>query len=280
MAAVHELSPEESSAVLDLASRATEADGVAPLSEQTLLDVRHGGGEHHLRYDTGRLAGYAYTDGESAEVVVDPDFRRRGVGGALVSDLLAGNERVRIWAHGDLPGAAPLAAGLGLAPVRTLLQMRRPLDGRLPVQRIHAGFTLRTFEPKDAEAWLRINGLSFADHPEQGQWTMEDLRQRMAEPWFDPKGFFLACKGDRVVGFHWTKVHPDGLGEVYVVGVDPSAQGVGLGRALTLAGLHHLQSLNLKAVLLYVDAGNTSAVRLYESLGFTRYRADVMYGRP
>ncbi|GAA0966951.1 mycothiol synthase [Actinocorallia libanotica] len=280
MAAVHELSPEESSAVLDLASRAAEADGIAPLSEQTLLDVRHSEGEHRLRHDAGRLVGYAYTDGESAEIVVDPGFRRRGVGGGLVAELLAANGQVRIWAHGDLPGAPELAASAGLAPVRTLLQMRRPLDGELPVQRIHAGFTLRTFEPRDAEAWLRINGLSFADHPEQGQWTMEDLRQRMAEPWFDPKGFFLACKGDRVVGFHWTKVHPDGVGEVYVVGVDPSAQGVGLGRTLTLAGLHHLKSLGLSAVLLYVDAGNTSAVRLYESLGFTRSRADVMYARP
>lgn len=280
MAAVHELSPEESSAVLELASRAAEADGVAPLSEQTLLHVRHGGGEHHLRHENGRLAGYAHTDGESAEAVVDPDFRRRGLGRDLVSELLSRNTRVRIWAHGDLPGAAPLAASLGLEPMRTLLQMRRPLGGELPVQRIHAGFTLRTFEPGDAEAWLRLNRLSFADHPEQGQWTMEDLRQRMAEPWFDPKGFFLVFKGDRLVGFHWTKVHPDGLGEVYVVGVDPSAQGVGLGRTLTLAGLHHLKSLGLETVLLYVDAGNTSAVRLYESLGFTRYQADVMYGRP
>ena len=280
MAAVHELSPEQSSAVLELASRAAEADGVAPLSEQTLLDVRHGGGEHHLRHEDGRLAGYAYTDGESAEAVVDPDLRRRGVGRSLLSALLAGNGRVRIWAHGDLPGAAPLAADLDLAPVRTLLQMRRPLDGELPVQRIHAGFTLRTFEPRDAEAWLRLNRLSFADHPEQGQWTMEDLRQRMGEPWFDPKGFFLVFKGDALVGFHWTKVHPEGLGEVYVVGGDPSAQGVGLGRTLTLAGLHHLKSLGLETVLLYVDGGNTSAVRLYESLGFTRHQADVMYGRP
>jgi len=280
MAAVYELSAQQSASVLELASRATESDGVAPLSEQTLLDVRHGGGEHHLHHADGSLAGYAHTDGESAEVVVDPGFRRRGIGRALVSALLAGNERVKIWAHGDLPGASRLAAPLGLSPVRTLLQMRRPLGDELPVQRIHAGFALRTFEPRDAETWLKLNHLAFSDHPEQGQWTMEDLRQRMSEPWFDPKGFFLACKGDRVVGFHWTKVHPDGLGEVYVVGVDPSAQGVGLGRTLTLAGLHHLKSLGLETVLLYVDGGNTSAVRLYESLGFTRHQVDVMYSRP
>ncbi len=279
MGSVHDLSPEQSADVLRLAAEAAENDGVEALSEQTLLSVRHGGGEHHLRYEDGRLVGYAHGDGEGAEVVVDPGFRRRGIGRKLVSALLEADEGIRVWAHGDLPGAAELAAGLGMAPVRTLLQMRRPLTGELPVMRIHAGFTLRTFEPRDAEAWLRLNRLTFADHPEQGQWTEEDLRLRLAEPWFDPKGFFLACKDDRLVGFHWTKVHPDGIGEVYVVGVDPSAQGVGLGRTLTLAGLHHLKSLGLETVLLYVDGENTSAVRLYESLGFTRYRADVMYGR-
>ncbi|WP_460364792.1 mycothiol synthase, partial [Actinocorallia lasiicapitis] len=197
----------------------------------------------------------------------------RGHGRALVTAL----GDARIWAHGDLPAAAALAAALGLARVRALFQLRRPLNDSLPVNRIHAGFAIRTFEPSDAEAWLRLNRVAFADHPEQGQWTIDDLRHRMDEPWFDPSGFFLATKGDRLVGFHWTKTHPDGLGEVYVVGVDPSIQGVGLGRTLTLAGLHHLRDRGLPTVLLYVDESNTSAVRLYESLGFTRHQTDVMY---
>jgi mycothiol synthase len=268
------LSHQEITDVLALAEAAAEQDGIAPLSEQTLLAVQHGGGRHLLRYEGADLAGYAHLDGD-AELVVHPSFRRQGHGLALAEAL----GETRVWAHGDLPAAAALAATLGWTRVRTLLQMRRPLAQPLPVVRVHAGYKIRTFLPTDAQAWLNLNKIAFAHHPEQGQWTLEDVRNRMAEPWFDPAGFFLATQGDRLVGFHWTKVHPDGVGEVYVVGVDPSIQGVGLGRALTLAGLHYLRNRGLSAVLLYVDEENPPAVRLYESLGFTRYKVDVMYGK-
>lgn len=273
--------------VLALAEDAARHDGVAPLSEQTLLTLRAGRSHALVRLAGRDVAGYAHLDpapddgDASGELVVHPRHRRRGHGRALLRALLreAGGP-LRVWAHGDLPAAAALARAEGLTRVRVLLQMRRPFDGApLPEATIPDGVRIRTFRVgRDEEAWLRVNGRAFADHPEQGAWTIEDVRARQAEPWFDPEGLFLAERDGRVIGFHWTKVHPDPIGEVYVVGVDPDAQGLGLGRTLTLIGLHHLRERGLPAVMLYVDEANRPAVRLYESLGFTRCAVDVMYG--
>nr|WP_021597033.1 mycothiol synthase [Actinomadura madurae] len=270
---------------LALAEAAENADGVGPLSEHALLALR--GGRSGLAIaEGGAVVAYAHLDPATeeepaaAELVVHPDHRRRGHGRALLRALLdeAGGP-LRVWAHGDLPAAAALAESEGMTRVRALFQMRRPASDPLPDVRVAEGVSIRAFEAgRDERAWLEVNARAFADHPEQGAWTMDDLREREGEGWFDPAGFFLAERGGRLAGFHWTKVHPGGIGEVYVVGVDPDAQGLGLGRALTLAGLHHLRDAGLDQIMLYVDESNVAAVRLYESLGFTRYAVDVMYG--
>ncbi|SEG79239.1 mycothiol synthase [Thermomonospora echinospora] len=277
--------------VLALAEAATRRDGVAPLSEQSLLTLRAGRAHALLVLEDGAVAAYAHVDpvpeedggGASGELVVHPDRRGRGHGRALLRALREeARGPLRVWAHGDLPAAAALAGSEGLRRVRVLLQMRRPFDGTpLPEVTVPDGVQIRAFEVgRDEDAWLRVNGRAFADHPEQGAWTLEDVRARQNEPWFDPAGLFLAERDGQVIGFHWTKVHPEPVGEVYVVGVDPSAQGLGLGRVLTLVGLHHLRERGLPAVMLYVDEANRPAVRLYESLGFTRHAVDVMYGAP
>jgi mycothiol synthase len=288
-------------AVLGLAEHAARTDGVAPLSEQGLLHVRYGGGRGGrdlLISSDGQLAGYAHLDppagGEPAagELVVDPAYRRRGLGRALADAMLAdattggaGEPGLQVWAHGDLPAASALAAAAGFRRARSLWQMRRPLAEPLPEPRLAAGIEVRAFRPgQDEDAWLALNATAFATHPEQGSWTTTDLDQREREAWFDPAGFFLAVRGDRLAGFHWTKVHPaqggdPAIGEVYVVGVDPAERGTGLGRALTLIGVRHLRDLGLGEVLLYVDESNVAAVRLYESLGFARWSADVMFSR-
>ena len=230
-----------------------------------------------------------------AELVVHPAFRRRGFGTALLRRVLetAGSQRLDIWAHGDLPGSAELLAPHGFTRARVLLQMRRDLAGVDPDPRpaLPEGVRVLAFRPgRDEAAWLRVNARAFAHHPEQGSWTSADLRLREAETWFDPAGFLLAWRGDpdgdgALLGSHWTKVHPPGdvaddpVGEVYVLGIDPGAQGLGLGRALTDLGLAHLRGRGLRQVLLYVEEDNTAAVRLYEGRGFSRFSADVSWRR-
>jgi mycothiol synthase len=244
------------------------------------------------------IAGYAHLDptdpveGPSGELVIHPAYRRRQFGLALVQALVkeAGPHRLRLWAHGDLPAAGRLAAAAGFERVRALWQMRRSLQTHLDMPHLADGISIRTFGVgRDEEQWTALNRRAFATHPEQGAWTRADLDLRELEPWFDPDGFFLAERDSKLVGFHWTKVHgQDGresdhahqaIGEVYVVGVDPAERGSGLGRALTLVGLSYLRSRGLLEVMLYVDEANTPAIRLYESLGFTRWNTDVMFAR-
>lgn len=298
------LTPDQAGRVLELAGSARTADGVAPLSEQTMLRLRHGaqlgaGGRDWLATASGGVAGYAHLDPPdpadedpvlSGELVVHPAHRRRGHGSALISALAAeaGRRGIRVWAHGDLPASAEFARATGFTRVRELWQMLLPLrDSAIPAPALPAGVTLRTFVPgADEEAWLAVNRRAFAHHPEQGAWTRADLEVREAEPWFDPAGFFLAVRSGELAGFHWTKVHPAGgtdggpIGEVYVVGVDPAGQGGGLGKALTIAGLAYLRERGLAEVMLYVDGDNAPATRLYKALGFGRWHTDVMYERP
>lgn len=219
----------------------------------------------------------------AAELVIHPALRGRGHGRALGTALLAASgKRIRVWAHGGKSAARHLAQVLGLTLFRELRQLRRPLGpdaGPLPEPVFPAGVTVRTFVPgTDDAAWLAANAAAFAHHPEQGALTQRDLGDRIAQPWFDAKGFFLAEREGELVGFHWTKIHTaEQLGEVYVVGVRPGAQGGGLGKALTAIGLRHLAAAGLPTAMLYVDADNPAALAVYEGLGFTTHEVDLMY---
>ncbi|MDG4768241.1 mycothiol synthase [Solwaraspora sp. WMMD406] len=279
--------------VLALAGAASATDGTDPLPEQVTIALDSAAPARHLTLaDTHRtLVGYAHLDladpaAPVAELVVHPAHRRRGYGRRLLAELLDAVDPaapLRIWAHGDHPSAAALALDHGFTRDRVLLQLRRRLTAPLPEPTLPAGVRLRAFVPgRDDAAWVALNATAFADHPEQGRWGLPQLRARMAQPWFDPAGFLLAeDTAGRLLGFHWTKVHADAaVGEVYVLGVDPTAHGGGLGRALTLAGLRHLAGAGLPRAMLYVDESNTAAVRLYTRLGFLRWSADVSYRRP
>lgn len=289
------LAPEQQAGVRDLIAAATRADGVAPVGEQVLRELAHQRTEHLLAADGDDIVGYLNLtpgrDGADAmgELVVHPEARRRGIGTALLRAAI-GRDRghVRFWAHGTLPAARAVADALQMAVVRELLQMRRPLRD-LPEPVPTQGVRIRSYGgPSDDPELLRVNNAAFAWHPEQGGWSEADLAERRGEPWFDPDGLFLAFDDDTgaLLGFHWTKVHTGtrGLGEVYVVGVDPAAQGRGLGRALTQIGLEHL-ARRLSAhdeaeVMLYVEADNTAAVNTYRRLGFVVSNVDTAFAPP
>lgn len=300
-------------AVRDLAAAAESHDGVAPLSEQPLLNLGTDAEwiTHVVAHSTsGSTIGYVQVDrsGEtaSAELVIHPEHRRNGRGRMLLKTAERDatipsrsgepgqhGKQLRVWAHGDLEAARGFARAAGLHPVRELLFLSRPLEQsaapELPAA--PAGYRLRTFRPGvDDDAWLRVNARAFATHPEQGRMTLDDLRARQAEDWFDPEGFFLLVPegtGEDAdpVAFQWTKVEParpDGArdGEIYVLGVDPDHQGKGLGRLMTDVGLAHLARTGATRAVLYVEGDNAPALATYERSGFIRAAVHVQYARP
>ena len=299
-------------------------DGVEPISGHVLQAVADGlahtlfvravdlAGEseiHDVRDASGLagLAGLAVAAGsDAAEAVVAPEFRRRGLGTALVRAAV--DRQGAVWAYGNLPAAAALAGRLGLVRTRELLQLRRTPTARDRVE-LPDGVRIRTFEPgRDDAAFLAVNARAFVWHPEQGGLDEAGLQAEMAQDWFDPAGFFLAVSGppdaEQLLGFHWTKVHPadptpgadpqpqDGppntadprqpgpVGEIYVLGVDPESPVRGLGTPLTVAGLNYLADRGLSTVMLYAEADNAPALKLYRRFGFSTAVSNVMYARP
>jgi mycothiol synthase len=267
--------------LIDLADRATRADGVAPFNEASLFALRDGARARvivHQSAPDGTIVAAAYAVGDApVEIVVDPDRRRAGIGRRILDELLADGEE-HFWAHGDLPAAQALAASAGLTVERILLVLRLTFDGPPEPERVPDGVVLRTYAPDDADRVVAVNARAFAHHPEQGAMDRADLDRRMASEWFDPAGLFIAERDGEVVGFHWTKIE-DGIGEVYVVGIDPDAQGGGLGTALTARGLRHLHERGVAVVDLYVEGDNAPALKVYRNLGFTEHAKDTLYQR-
>ena len=268
-------------AVARIAQACRDVDGRDPLDEAARMHLAH----HGLRASSLWLSAEGFALARAVgghtelDLAVAPAGRRTGEGAGLLAAALAevGDTPVRAWSHGDHPGAAALAAATGFRRERELLVLARAL----PMDSTRADDPrIRAWQPDDAEELLRVNAAAFADHPEQGGMDAANLAERMAEPWFDPAGLLVAMDGDRMLGFHWTKVHAHaGEGEVYVVAVDPAAHGQGIGGALLRAGLRHLAEGGAPRVHLYVDAANAAALALYRGLGFSTDHAHVQYAR-
>lgn len=285
---------EDIAAVAALVNRAKAHDEHAPLGEHKWLDLVQGGRvgfagfvARELGHDA--LAGYAQLSrGEgswSVEFVVDPE--RRESSAKIGLDLLRaaleevardGGGHVHLWVPKPDPVHDEIADLLGLRRGRELLQLRRALPLEQPL-RSTTPLVTRPFRPGlDDEEWLALNAIAFADHPEQGGWQLETLRDRVGQPWFDAAGFLLHEDEGVLDAFCWTKIHEEeALGEIYVIGVDPAAQGRGLGKAMLVAGLDHLAREGLGTAMLYVDADNAPAVGLYDAMGFALDHRDRAY---
>jgi mycothiol synthase len=156
--------------------------------------------------------------------------------------------------------------------MRHILKLYRSLQE--PITQVEHNFQIITFDTeRHPQLWLNLNNRIFIAHPDQGNWAMADLENRMSQPWFDPQGFFLCVMDEKLVGFCWTKIHQDlvnkdPIGELYVIGVDAEHSGKGIGKALCTQGLHYLKNKGITQAMLYVDEDNEPGKGLYKTLGF------------
>ena len=286
-----ELGHDEFNAINQLLVDTGNHDGFRPLSDQLWLDLIHREGRGFSAVvavdGTDKICGYAQlakgTLSTTIELVIPPAERANvsELGRLLLHAALAlvattGGGEVHWWVQRPGDSADVIAADVGLHLGRRLLQLRRalPLTDTTDVE------TRPFVVGQDEGEWLRVNNAAFHDHPEQGGWTIDTLRQRQSESWFDPVGFRLHERDGSLAAFCWTKVHTDTtppMGEIYVIAVDPAFQGLGLGRALTIAGLTSLAERGLTVGMLHVDAANGAALSLYEQLGFSIHHADHAY---
>jgi mycothiol synthase len=292
------IAPADVLVVRALADASEAADGHPALGDAVWLDLAAPSDTTTLllAHDRGTPVGALHltrrpTGPATAAVVVHPEHREAGVAGALVDGAVGslstrGGGHLLLWAFGVDERADAFATSNGFTRERELWQMRVPLPLAEEAQ-WPDDVVVRPFVPgRDEAAWVHANNRAFAHDPDQGGWTETDLQRLEAKPWFDPDGFLVAAAGEGIAGFCWTKLHPAApphephrLGEIYVIGVDPSHQGKGLGRALVLGGLHALHEHGAPVGMLFVDATNASAVGLYRGLGFDVARVDRAYGR-
>ena len=297
---LNHLSKSQQESVLALIKAAHDFDGTPPIAEHVLLHLRHGGdkSDSHIVFESdNQVIAYAHLDttdlvaGPSVEAVVHPSHRGKGVGSLILKEAIkVCGVKTRIWSHGDLPAAKTIAASLNLEHLWSNLLMSRSLGDIQPVK---SKYPIRTFIPDlDNQAFLSLNNKVFANYPDQGGWSEDDLKVRLNETWFDQKGFFGAEDKGELIGFCWTKIHGahthshsggdddhghDALGEIYVLAVNPDYKGQGVGRDLTITGLNYLKYQGLNNVMLYVGVENKPAFNLYKTLGFNEFGSDVMY---
>jgi len=214
---------------------------------------------------------------------VHPQHRRRGIGKLMVDAMAAhaqtlGFEVLHAEASPSANAAKLLLQSSGFSPVRTHRHLLRH-STELTRLAAPAGDGFRLLEPKDVTALTQLQNEAFI-----GSWGFclnideEVYYEIYQSPIGKPDGVVLLEREGLLTGYCWTHQEAYGKpGTINMVGVSRDAQGRGLGRAITAAGIDHLLSEGAPSVELTVDGENTSAVRLYRRLGFSHRRVTRWY---
>ena len=231
---------------------------------------------------------------------VHPDFRRRGLGRAMLrqaeAELRARAEAesgvaeasLGSWAFEASPGASALLEAEGYTVVRWFFEMERTGLDDLPVAPLPEGLELRPVRPDQVHQIVVADWEAFQDHWGARPFSEAQVRLVEGSPYTDISMWQVAWAGDEVAGSVLPTIFPDDNAQMGVlrgwldrVSVRRPWRRRGVARALIVAAMAELRMRGMEIASLGVDAGNpTGALGLYEGLGFRAVKRAMAYRKP
>ena len=232
---------------------------------------------------------------------VDPAFRGRGLGRALLRGAQVELERVRT-SHPDAPGtsagmhswlfarnasAIAMLEADGYRRLRYVIEMTRPLDD-LPEILLPAGLATRSVEAADRMPIARALDVAMRDHRGWPDWGEERLAAMFDHPVRGQLDVWqVAWEGDRVVGGVLGYVDTEENAAMdrrrgYTEGIFTIREwrGRGVASALIARNLRLLKERGMTEAALSVDTENPSgALGLYERHGFREHDRVIIFRR-
>jgi len=302
---IDKLSKNELHKLLNFINLVQSSHNISLISEHAWLKLKYDRNvqySHLLAENENRIIGYALIDrsitnnSPSVWILVDPFFN----GSIIQSELLEKvieiyGKSVRIWVHGSQPELSTRLSDFEFVAKRIILVMRIELSYLQLSLKYVQDIVIRNFVAgTDTSGWLALNRKIFKDHPEQGNWNINDLSIRINEKWFDEKGFFVVELNNEIIGSIWTKIHEplmqnkllndtiqinQKFGEIYILAVAKKFQNLGIGKTLFTFALNYFKNKGIYNVILHVDYENKKAIKLYRDLGFLEFNRNILYSR-
>jgi mycothiol synthase len=228
------------------------------------------------------------------ELCVIPPYRRQGIGRALLATALSSlrerkMETAQSWSRDDKPVVKHLLESAGFKVNRAFSTMRRDLGPVVNVE-VNRDVTFRSMNEtsEDLQLMRELNNEAFKEHFNFRPSTIEEWQHWSKHPDFDREGWFFTFLGTEPVGFVGTWIdrkyvayRQEKLGWIDSIGVLKPYRNKDIGTSLILKGMEHLRKRGMTIVELGVDDSNpTSAIRLYEKVGFQTTRKELTYSKP
>jgi len=226
-----------------------------------------------------------------------PKFRRKGIARKLVEKALEslkqrGMKVAETWAESDRKACVHLYESFGFKVSRVTSLMRRSLENIPYNIGENTETTIRDMRTEDEEDIRLLNWLdneTFKEHFNFRPRTIEETKYSLFEmPWFKVQKWFFAILDKQTLGYAGCGID-EGLnreknlkwGWILDIGVLKPNRRKGIGTRLMLHSLQSLKDMGMEGVLLYVDDMNpTNAIKLYEKVGFSVMRKNLVYQLP